>query len=334
MKYIIDTRKLEFGDIIMIQTYDSTCELIRRSSGSNYSHAMIYSGNDSCLESNALGVASVNPQRYAFKSGADAAVFRLKDEELKSKLVAGFEAAVSKIGMAYSSKFEVRKSLRQIDEPAAEPRRQYCTKYVAKVYSESGIPIVPNPDYCSPKNIQDSPELVKVEGMIRIGSKEEIELALEENHVVDEQTDSTFTILEEVRKLTGEDIQSFDDIDDYLLSNSNQDEGINNILKSSGYLESGDKENKENPFFYDLELFLNHFGEAQCIRISIDQLPKEKIRRINFSNAISKYGALYKKTGLEYFNSHAQCYLRQLELSNLRLEVFSNVLDKYFPSIY
>lgn len=333
MKYVIDISKLEFGDIIMIQTYDSTCELIRRSSGSNYSHAMIYSGNDSCLESNALGVASVNPQRYAFKSDMDAAVFRLKDEDNKSNLKVGFVEAVKRIGMSYSSKFEVRKSLREIDEQSAEPRRQYCTKYVAKVYSESGIPIVENPDYCSPKNIEDSNLLVQVEDVLRIGSKEEIELALEENHVVDEQTDSTFTILEDVRKLTGEDIQSFDDIDEYLLVNHNQDEGINNILKSSGYLESGDRENKENPFYYDLDLFLEQFGEAHCIRISIDQLPKEKIRKINFSNSISQYEDLYTKTGLEYFNSHARCYVRQLELSNLRLEVFSIVLKNFFPSI-
>lgn len=329
MKYIIDTSKLEFGDIIMIQTYDTTCERIRKHAGSNYSHAMIYNGSDSCLESNALGVASVNPQRFAFKKNSDAAVFRLKDKSKLPKLFIGFEKAVEKIGMSYSSKFEVRKSLRKIDGPSTEPRREYCSKYVAKVYSESGIDIVENSDYCSPKNIEDSSELVKVEDILRIGSKEEINFALEKDNSVSKQTDATFLILEEARKLTGVDIQGFNEIDDYLIQNPHHDSELNSILKSSGYLETGDKENKKNPFYYDLDLFMKKFGINQCLYISHNQINKELIRNINYTNAVIKYEELYLKSGLEYFNSNAQCYMRQKELSELRLKVFSSVIKKY-----
>lgn len=327
MKYILDLDKLRYGDVILTRSNDRTCLKIRDYSKSSYSHALIYNGNSSCLESNAFGVQSVNPQRLLFESADDAIVMRLKDPKEKYFLGNGLANASSKVGMSYASRQELMKSYLEILEKANENTRQFCTRFVAQIYEDSGINIVANADYCSPKDIETSQSLTKITNILRKGNKNEIALALEKENIINSQTDSTYIFLESVRNLTGLDIQTFDDVDKFLLENPEKDEEIDILIKKTDYFQLGDLEKKRNILMYNAETFLKHYGMEQCVKTSSKEIQHEVVRAYNFKMAIRKYKELYEKTKLKYFASHMNSYQRQLELSEERHFVFNTILN-------
>lgn len=327
MKYIIDLDKLKYGDIILTRSNDKTCLKIREYAKSNYSHALIYKGNKSCLESNAFGVQAVNPQRLIFENQDDVVIMRYKSPKESYFLESGLAKAAVKVGMSYASRHELMKSYLDILEKANENTRQFCTRFVAQVYEDSGIKIVANPDYCSPADIESSTLLSQITNILREGSVAEIELALEKETLVDSQTDSTFVFLESVRKLTGLDIQTFDDVDNYLLKNPEKDGDINSLINQTDYFRLGDLEKEKNILMYNPETFLENYGIEQCVKTSSEEIHNELVRAYNFKMAIEKYKKLFNETQLEYFASHMKCYERQLELSHERHSVFETILS-------
>jgi len=327
MKYIIDLDKLIYGDIILTRSNDRTCLKIREYAKSNYSHALIYKGNTSCLESNAFGVQSVNPQRLIFENADDAIVMRFNNPKEKYYLEKGLANASSKVGMSYASRHELMKSYLDILEKANESRRQFCTRFVAQIFKDSGITIVVNPDYCSPSDVENSQSLTKITDILRIGSKNEIELALEKENVIISQADATYIFLESVRNMTKLDIQTFDDVDNFLLGNPEKDQEIDSLIRKTDYLESGDIEKNKNIMMYNAATFLKYYGAEQCLKVSSREIEQEVVRAYNYQASIEKYKELYEKTGLKYFASHMQCYLRQLELCTERYFVFKNILQ-------
>lgn len=326
MKYIINLEKLRFGDILLTRTNDRTCLKIREYSNSNYSHALIYKGNKSCLESNAFGVQSINPQRLIFASSDDLIVLRLKEFTSIFRLETGLNNASKKIGMGYASRNELMKSYLDTLEKSNESNRQFCTRFVAQTYHESGLLIVENADYCSPKHLEESALFNKITDILCEGSKEEIELALDENNVVDIQTESTYNFLKNVRELTKMDIQTFEDVEKFLLDNNEYDEGIDILLKETQYLNLGDLEKNINPSFYNAELFLVNLGYPKAYETARDEIGGELVRIYNFEQAINKYESIFNETGLSYFKSHMDCYKRQLEIAKVRLNVFIEIL--------
>lgn len=327
MKYIIDLDKLKYGDIILTRTNDRTCLKIREYAKSNYSHALIYKGNKSCLESNALGVQSVNPQRLIFENMDDAIIMRFEEPKETYFLESGLANAASKIGMSYASRHELMKSHLDTLEKANEESRQFCTRFVAQVYEESEINIVSNADYCSPFDIENSSAFVKITDILREGNKAEIKLALEKENSINSQTDSTFDFLESVRNLTGLDIQTFDNVDNYLIENPEKDNEIVYLIKKTDFFNLGDLEKEKNILMYHPETFLKYYGIEQCLKHSSEEFYHEQVRMYNFKMAIEKYKKLYEETKLEYFASHMECYLNQLELSIERFNVYNTILS-------
>lgn len=325
MKYVIDLDKLHCGDIILVRTNGGACKKIRKACGSEYSHALIYKGDTSCLESNILGVRSVNPQRLLFDNHDDASAYRLKDHMLVNLLEVGLSNASLKVGMSYASRQEYALACTETSG-SAEERSQFCSRFVAQIFHESNVEIVRNPDYCSLKDIEDSSKLCRI-NILREATKEEEEFALEKNTVIDQQDDSTSGFLEKVRVFSKRDIQTFDDVDKLLIDCPEYDEVVNDYLNDTTYLKLGDIEREKNFMMYSPETFLQTYGFDQCLKVSLQEHYQEKIRQVNFRNAIYKYEDLYHRTRCEYFKSHYECYRRQLELSLERFQVFSTILN-------
>lgn len=326
MEYIISLDNLKYGDIILTRSNDRTCLKIREFAKSNYSHTLIYRGNKSCLESNAFGVQSVNPQRLIFENLDDVIVMRFNAPNETYFLETGFANASAKIGMSYASRHELMKSYLEILEKANENTRQFCTRFVAQIYEESGVKIVLNADYCSPSDIENSQVLNKITNVLKKGNKNELKLALEKNHSIELQSDSTYTFLESVRNLIKLDIQTFDDVENYLLQNPERNEEIDNLIKKTDYFQLGDIEKSKNIIMYSPDLFLKYCAAEQCVKISSEEIVNEDVRAYNFQMAIKKYEDLYEKTKLSYFASHRDCYIRQLQLSKERYLVFETIL--------
>lgn len=332
MGYVIDLNKLQLGDIILIKTYDTTCERIRKNSGSNYSHAMIFTGKYTCLESNAFGVQSVNPQRFWFAEKDDAAIFRLEGKDEFNNLINGLHNGTELIGTEYASTREVYKSLTPTSDDAMEPRRQYCTRFVAQIYDKAGCGIVANPDYCSPFDIENSSRLLKIDHSLKQGSDEEIKLAKELSYIIELQTEATYNHLKDAREISQTDIQSFDEIDAYIIEHPEWDKELSSSLVKSQYLELGDIEKKMNPHFYDFVTFMKHYGIITCIQVAADMFRREQVLNYNYKVAADKFQELYKKHELEYFRLQFECFNKQHDYSNLRLNVFQMTISSFIPS--
>lgn len=320
IQYVIDLDKLKFGDIILMKTYGALCQKIREKSGSNFSHAMIYKGYYSCLESNDLAVNSVNPQRLFFHHEEDAAVFRLIDQTNVGRLVKGLKYASSIVGMEYASIKEVLKSLSTTEDEAKEMKRQFCTRFVAQIYEKSNISIVANPDYCSPAEIENSQVLKRV-SILKEATPAELEIA-EKEGLDSYQNQITHEILAKARVVANEDLQSLNEIDDFLMLNPNKNDELNKILEESGYLTLSEIESEENPYYYDFLLFMEHFGMPDAVDFSANNLVNEIVLNYNFQTAHNTYQKLFDKTQLSYFESLAKCYKRQQEYSSKRLDIF------------
>ncbi|MGO4770906.1 YiiX/YebB-like N1pC/P60 family cysteine hydrolase [Flavobacterium sp. W22_SRS_FK3] len=327
--YVLDHTKLITGDIILIRTWDKTCVFIRKESNSNYSHALVYMGDMSCLESNALGVASQNLQRLGFKNIDDAKVLRLDDFADIKKLRTGINLGRCKVGTSYASRHEVERSNLDTAENAMESNRQFCTRFVAQIYSDSGINIVSNPDYCSPKDVEESDILFEVIDVLRPASPEEWELTQEEDNITVLQRDAGYIFLNVIRTITKEDIQSFDQVEEYLIKNPDYDEEFNNELIKSEYLNLGDLEKNGNPSVYDLDLFLKTYHEIYALELSQQQYYDELNRIQNFKAAADKYNKIFLNTNCKYFESMMKCYLRQVQLATERMAVWTGTLNLF-----
>jgi len=66
--YILDIGKLEAGDIFLTRSNSEISQLVRRLTKSEFSHAILYVGVSSCIESDGPGVQSQNIQRILFEN--------------------------------------------------------------------------------------------------------------------------------------------------------------------------------------------------------------------------------------------------------------------------
>src|SRR5690349_10735446 len=99
--YKIDIEKIEAGDIILTRSASRESMLIRQISKCDYSHALLYVGVGSCIESDGLGVQSQNLQRLLFENSNDAIVLRLREN--KFSISGAIVFARQKIGTEYST---------------------------------------------------------------------------------------------------------------------------------------------------------------------------------------------------------------------------------------
>lgn len=328
MKYLLPVYELQIGDILMVNRNDTTANWIREKTNSNYSHALIYRGDNCFLESDGLGVASVNPYRLLFDKLEDVCILRLKDTSKLSKIAQSIGNAANKIGTSYATPLEVGRGMDCKDERmvANQPNRQFCTRFVAQIYKEAGLQVVKNADYCSPKDFEDSDMLFKLNISLLEASEEQIEFANEKNPPIQLLTEATFTFFDNVRTLVGKDIQTFPQLDEFLRLNPKFDEQITKILEKTDYLWVGDLERELNSHLYDFDSFIQYYGFENALNYSMLELPHEINRTANFKNSIEVYKKLYDETSLKYFDAHYKCYQKQLQFSQERFTVFSQVV--------
>ncbi len=200
--FLIDPKLLKKGDIFLTRSESRESELIRKLSGSDYSHCILYVGESSCIESNGLGVQAQNLQRIIFDKLDDALVLRLKTEASKEQIDEIIAFARQMIGTEYSAA-EARLASLDIQENAKDINKQFCTRFVAQAYRDAGFKIVSNPDYCTPKDLQSSLLLSKIENVMREASESEELLAKEKNPPLERQAEIHNYLFENVRNSTG-----------------------------------------------------------------------------------------------------------------------------------
>ena len=320
--FLLDHTKLKKGDIILSRRDDPTSEIVRRMSNSEFSHARLYVGTHSCIDSDGLGVQSENIQRIPFDKVTDVMVLRYYRPLPEKVFDDVINSARSKVGTEYS-KSEARKSINAKDFIAQEPNRQFCTRFVAQAYFEAGYSVVGNPNYCTPNDIVNSNVLIEVEKPLKIATEGDIEIALEEDSLTKWQKEITYTLMKKIRELTGADLQDFGQIGAYLIQNPQYDPAIVKVLHESGYMTMWMTVRVESPHFYDYNLLVQQIPDPMERKIfALQQGKDEPEIRKRFEASFETNKMYYNQFKLVFFKTLRDLNQTLINESKLREVVF------------
>lgn len=316
--YILRSDKLLKGDIILMRSSNRISEFIRIATNSNFSHAMLYVGTDVTIESDGPGVYSNNIKRRIFENESDVTVLRLKDTST-CDIEKVIQYARSKIGTEYSIE-EAKGILKMKNEVAVEPNRQFCTRLVANSYSSANCNIVEHPDYCSPEEIEKSILLNVVENALKVATDEEVKSSKTPS-VIDIETESMRFFLDSIRKITGEDIQNFQQVVDYMMVANLHEVAITNALEESGYLTLSEHDRKRNPWHYDYDKFLEHYPEKSRESSANQLLKINHERKEMLTPVFFQYFMVAHHRKIKFFSLFVDLYNKELKMCDERIEV-------------
>lgn len=331
--YILDSKKLMAGDILLISgdtKYVSAA--IKKATDSVYSHAALYLGDFSYIHSTGKGVYSVNIQRELVKEETDIYVVRIDDKKIAE---AACLSARAQTGAKYS-KVEAIKS--QISKGNQAKNRQFCSRLVAQSYEKAGLKLVENSDFCSPADILNSGYVNEVEGCLREATKEDILISMTID-TSNKTIEVTNRLLKKIRDLTKKDINTFDQMDRFILdchqddnniifTNRQFDEGYTRIMKDSGFFEL-EKKDFLDYMDYDIEKCINRLKE--------DDVDKNKF----IQDKINIWKNLHKiaEKNFETFNSYkipsklkyvvlmSNFYFKQVETYKKKIQFYKKILN-------
>lgn len=325
--YILDIEKLCDGDIILKKGEPRAQEIMQ----SEYTHAILNVSKSSCIESDGYGVQSFNPQRRLFNNEDDILVLRLKPNIRNRAFV--IEKAIDKarsfVGTAYGTG-EARKVITGRQEDI-NLNRQFCTRLVSQSYNYGGLDLVENVNYPSPKEIVNSLMLNVVGKLLIKATEKEIEYAKTES-VLDKQTEATNELLAMARELSGSDIQTLEQIVEYLIdsNDSDFDKKISEFFINSDYYKLWEVDCENNSQYYDYNLFNTIYDttERKLKAISLISDTYENLHKIYSINKAS-YINLYKQYGFEYFNLNIDLYSKLLELNEVRKDITLKTIQEF-----
>lgn len=332
MSYILDFNKVQLGDIVISSGSTLGAQVIKLGTWSKDTHAMLYVGYTMIHAIPDGGVFSKNPQRELFKSEKHVKVLRLKDSVPFSTLRSICDYARSLTGTIYSVKEAIRTKKHSNKQTDAQTNMQFCSRLVAQSYGYQNINLVKNPNYCTPKALSHSSLLEEVEGAVRKASDEEIEFSKTPDPTLENQK-ATYDWLNKVRDIASDleyEIQSINDVTEFIKLHPDQDSAISEFVKQSGYLEHYQCDLKLNPYRYDLTKFIEHF-KSENIPIEeavIGELQKEPGMIEHFYRNLTEYTQMYKETNFEYHELHRYLYLNMLLFIKDRLVVMYSSLTR------
>lgn len=315
--YIFDLDKLTVGDIILTRQNTRISQLVRQVTGSQYSHAILYVGVASVIDSDGLGVQANNLQRKLIENPDDAVVLRLRDTTEIGILKEAEIYARRMIGMAYSTK-EAKISHLTNELESKEPNRQFCTRFVAKSYESAGVNIVNNPNYCTPEDLLQSNKLIKIDNCLRLANEKEIEFANSENPL-EKQTEIHNAILVKARELTGNDVQTFEQINESIVKIPEIDIEMSEFVKASGYLVMMEMDEQVNPQHYSAEKMIEYYRDPEVIfKVAMKFATTESQTRERLEMTIAHLIQLDKLYPRNYFKMEIELYRKLIAYSYKR----------------
>ncbi|HFK5554665.1 TPA: YiiX/YebB-like N1pC/P60 family cysteine hydrolase [Elizabethkingia anophelis] len=315
--YLLDGSKLELGDIILIKSESRISQMVRRLTESQFSHAILYVDVMSIIDSDGYGVQSNNLQRLLIESKDDAVVLRIKDESKKRLIIKAEQFARQKIGTEYSTD-EAKIAIISKELEAKEPNRQFCTRFIAQAYENAGIKLVQNSDYCVPEELLKSEELTVIENPLREASPKEIEFAKSESPL-EKQVEIHNSILQKARELSGEDIQTFEQINKLIIKRSDIDLELTKFVSESGYLIMMEHDMEKNPWNYNAEKMIEHYKNPnQLASLAMFFASTEKKTRERLNMTIYTLIQMNKDYPREYFKMEIELYKKLIGFSQQR----------------
>jgi len=255
------------GDVVLTTTPELMSRAIRNLTGADISHAMICVGRSSVIDSTGDGVHARNLERIILEPGCAGHVLRpvkpLTTEQLRS--ITSFARA------AVGTRYTISGAAKSVLAGFVAGRRQFCSRFVAQAYRDSGLTLVPDADFCHPGEILRSPALVEVADVLRNLSPEEEAYWREDLDNVQAMRESTNALLQDARKLSAS-IESLNDIDAYLVHHAEQDAHFVRALGTSRYLELWRDEFERNSWQYHVAMMEGHDSSEESKRRYCEEL--------------------------------------------------------------
>lgn len=330
MSYILDLNKVQQGDIVISSGTSFGAQVIKLGTWSKDTHAMLCVGHTMIHAIPDGGVFSKNPQREIFQSAKHVKVLRLKDSVPFSCLSSICDYARSLTGSIYSVKEAVRTKQHSNKQTDAQTNMQFCSRLIAQSYAYQNINLVNNSNYCSPKELSNSPLLIEVEDPIRKASNDEIAFAKTPDPTLENQK-VTYDWLNKVRVIASSlefEIQSINDVCEFIILHPEQDLVISEFLKLSGYLDHYQCDLQLNSYRYDLDKFIEYFNNKNIPleEAVAGELQKEPRMIEHFYKNLTHYTQMYENTNLKYHELHKTLYLNMLLFIKNRLVVMYSAL--------
>ena len=322
MKKLADS-SLAVGDIVLTTSSSVVSKTIRTATASDVSHAMIYVEHCSVIDASAEGVQARNTQRLFFENECAIYVLRSRIGLRPDQANDLVEFARSKIGAQYS----VREAIGIFSDRNQGPsKRQFCSRLVAQAFRYIGHDLVVNPNFCSPNEIRNSPALFNVENAVTSATSEEQAKFDRLRDTTQAMRDATNSALNAAREKCKQ-IQSFQDLAQYLATNPDDDEFMCRAIESSGYLSVWNVNIENSPWQYDLSL-MSKLPDAEIEAYCRAVLTNEKEGKNRYIANRSVYGQLSRQYGLRYFSLMYNLYDHLAFLHGKRIEVASGWLKQ------
>lgn len=176
----------------------------------------------------------------------------------------------------------------------------------------------------------------KVDNVIREAKKQEVVFANTDDPNIPHQKD-TIAWVNKVRELVqienlskSFDIQSINDVEDFLRLNHKYDDTVVSYMKSGGYLTHYNFDTKRNPYRYNPILLeeraLLHNRKDDFF---YDQLSKELHIIELYSKNLNGYLNYYIDNNLNYYREHCFLYMNLLTGIYVRMNFLNKVSKKY-----
>lgn len=315
---------LQIGDIILTTTTDLLSKGIRKVTGSDISHALIYVESHSVIDATGDGVHSRNTQRLFWEDECAVHVLRFAGglDDTQSRHVVNYVRG--RIGTQYS-KIEAARSV--FGGAKAPSRRQFCSRLVAQAYASAGVNLVDDPNYCAPDHLKNSTRLIAVQGAVRHVSDEEIKGWEGVHDTPQSMRDATNSLLSGARTKNAS-IDDVNDIDHHLQVTPGDDAYFANLYERSGYLTVWVAECDKNRWQYDLQAMLDEPGSDGAKRQYCENLlgdDEEGLVRFEVNRA--GYALLAEELPLETFRRLKALYEKLVELHLIRRQTAAQWLS-------
>jgi len=324
-QYLIDMTLLEEGDIILTSVGELPSVGVRTATKSDYSHAMLYVGVGSYIHSDLTGVHADNLQRLLFDSPSRAAVLRLRRSDRDSVARDAIVYARRMVGTQYSRREAAGTIVQKLRSGTVN--RQFCSRLVAQAFTEAGVQLVADENYCTPQDIYASDALFEVADCVREASLEESNFAKDTNPLM-EQRRITNAFLQDVRTISGRDVQQHEQVAQCVLDYPQHDNAITQALQRSGYLEIWRFDVEKNPWRYDAEIFLNQAADAQdLVAIARSEIQSATEMILRFEFMLNQYDEINGKFPRRYFQVERGLYALLVDLHSKRREAARMVVS-------
>ncbi|WP_081880433.1 YiiX/YebB-like N1pC/P60 family cysteine hydrolase [Paenirhodobacter enshiensis] len=258
MKKRLNEKVLKRGDVILTTSDAKISKFIRSTTISPISHAMLYVDNCSVIDATGDGVHSANTQRLFFEQHNAVFALRLKGGLPPSTSIKICNYVRERIGSEYAT-WEAGRAGLGLGKRGTP--KQFCSRLVAQAYAANGFALVKNTDFCTPKDLLKSAELVEVADATVDVTDEEYQAWQTHPSGLNLMRQSTNHILNGARRID-KSIQNLSDVDKLVLEHSEHDETIMQLYVESGYFHVWKIDHEINPWHYDAKL-MEDLGRRQ-----------------------------------------------------------------------